>query len=82
MLLKRTGWPEEGELVLCNVTKIMPNSVFCRLEEYGRQGMIHISEIAPGRIRNIRDYVVEGKFVVCKVLRIDQIRGYIDLSFV
>jgi translation initiation factor 2 subunit 1 len=42
--------------------------------------MITISEIAPGRIRNIRDYVVEGKVIVCKVLYINKERGYIDLS--
>jgi translation initiation factor 2 subunit 1 len=42
--------------------------------------MITISEVAPGRIRNIRDYVVEGKVIVCKVLYINQERGYIDLS--
>jgi len=42
--------------------------------------MITISEIAPGRIRNIRDYVTEGKVVVCKVLNVNKERGYIDLS--
>jgi len=80
MLLKREGWPEEGEFVLCSVTKVMPTSVFCNLVEYDKQGMIHISEIAPGRIRNIRDYVIEGKFVVCKVLKVDKNKGHIDLS--
>jgi len=80
MLLRRQGWPEEGELVLCKVTKIMPSSVFCNLEEYGRSGMIHISEISPGRIRNIRDFVMEGKVVVCKILGVNKEKGYIDLS--
>ncbi len=51
------------------------------MDEYrNRTGIIHISEIAPGRIRNIRDYVIEGKKVVCKVLRVNQERGHIDLS--
>ena len=80
MLLKREGWPEEGELVICTVTKIMPNSVFANIDEYRRQGMIHISEVAPGRIRNIRDYVSEGRVVVCKILQINREKGYIDLS--
>lgn len=80
MFLKRTGFPEEGEFVICTITNIQYNSVFARLNEYGRSGMIHISEISPGRIRNIRDYVVEGKVVVCVVLRINEERGYIDLS--
>jgi translation initiation factor 2 subunit 1 len=80
MLLKRTGWPEEGELVMCTVTKVTGNSVFCNLDEYGRSGMIHISEVSPGRIRNLRDFVSEGRVVVCKVIGIDRERGYIDLS--
>lgn len=80
MLYTKTGYPEENELVLCTVTSVQYNSVFCNLDMYGRSGMIHISEVAPGRIRNIRDYVVEGKKVVCKVLRINEERGHIDLS--
>jgi len=80
MLYHKKGFPEDEELVLCTVTNVQHNSVFARLDEYGKDGMIHISEIAPGRIRNIRDYVVEGKKIVCKVLRTNQERGYIDLS--
>ena len=80
MLLKRKGFPEVGEFVLCTVTNIQYNSVFVRLNEYDRSGLIHISEVSPGRIRNIRDFVKEGKKIVCKVLRINEEKGYIDLS--
>ena len=80
MIFKKKGMPEEGELVLCTITKIMYHSIFANLDEYDKSGMIHISEISPGRIRNIRDFVVEGKKVVCKVLKIDMEKGHIDLS--
>lgn len=80
MFYLRTGFPEEGELVLCTVTKVQSHSVFVRLDEFDKSGMIHISEISAGRIRNIRDFVKEDKVVVCVVLRINQERGYIDLS--
>jgi translation initiation factor 2 subunit 1 len=80
MLRQRTGFPAEEELVICTVTQVQPHCVFCRLDEYDRTGLIHISEIAPGRIRNIREYVQEEKKIVCKVLRIDQQKGHIDLS--
>lgn len=80
MFYKKKGYPEEEEIVLCKVSKIFPNSVFVELLEYGEQGLVHISEIAPGRIRNLRDYVTEGKQIVCKVLRIDRAKGHIDLS--
>ncbi|MEK6874982.1 MAG: S1 RNA-binding domain-containing protein [Nanoarchaeota archaeon] len=80
MLLKKTGFPQEDELVLCTVTNIQYHSVFVVLDEYGKSGMIHISEVSPGRIRNIREYVKEGKKVVCKVMRVHEQKGYIDLS--
>ena len=80
MLLKKQGYPEEGELVFCTVTNVQYNSVFVRIESYEKSGLIHISEISPGRIRNIRDYVKEGKMIVCKVIKIDESKGHIDLS--
>jgi len=80
MLYKKTGLPEEGDLLMCTVTKIQYSSVFVTIDDYHKSGMIHISEIAAGRIRNIRDYVKEGKKVVCKVLRVHEERGHVDLS--
>ena len=80
MLFKKHGFPEEGELVLCTVTSVQFHSVFVDIDEYGKSGMIHISEVSPGRIRNIRDFVKEGKKIVGKVLRINEEKGYIDLS--
>jgi translation initiation factor 2 subunit 1 len=41
---------------------------------------VHISEIAAGWIKDIRDYVKKGQKVVCKVLDINPKRGHIDLS--
>jgi len=81
MLRQKKGFPEDEEMVLCTVTGVNPHSAFCTMDEYGgRTGMIHISEIAPGRIRNIKAHVQKGKKVVCKVLRIDKEKGHIDLS--
>ncbi len=81
MLFVKKGMPSEGECVFCTVTKVQYHSVFASLDEYERKsGMIHISEISPGRIRNINDYVKEGKVVICKILRINKERGHIDLS--
>jgi len=60
---------EEGDLVLCTVDRIVGTTVFVKIDENG-EGTINFSEIAPGRIRNIRDYVVPKKKIVCKVLKI------------
>lgn len=81
MFYKKKGLPEENSIVLCTVKKILFHSIFVELDEYEHQeGMIHISEIAPGRIRNIRDYVTEGKKLVVQVLRVDKERRQVDLS--
>jgi translation initiation factor 2 subunit 1 len=81
MFHKKTGFPEEDEIVLCTVTNVQYNSVFCTLDEYdNKSGMIHISEVSAGRIRNIREFVSEGKKVYCKILNVDAEKGHIDLS--
>ena len=81
MLLKKKSFPEENELVWCTVTKIHGNGVFANLDEYeDKSGLIHIPEVSPGRIRNLSDFVVEGKKIVCLVIRVDKERGHIDIS--
>ena len=60
---------ETGDVVLCTVSGIEGTTVFVDVERNG-EGNIVISEIAPGRIRNLREYVVPKKKIVCKVLRI------------
>jgi translation initiation factor 2 alpha subunit (eIF-2alpha) len=67
------------ELVLCTVTKIEGTTVFVNIEEYNIPATIVFSEIAAGRIRNIREYVVPNKKIVCKVLKIYS--DHIELSF-
>ena len=64
-------------MVLCTVDRIVGTTVFVNIEGNG-EGSIVFSEVAPGRIRNIRDYVVPKKKIVCKVLRISGDR--VDLS--
>ncbi|MFH1440210.1 MAG: S1 RNA-binding domain-containing protein [Candidatus Woesearchaeota archaeon] len=81
MIRKKQGMPHEGELVMCTVSNIHFNSVFVNLDEYeDKKAMLHISEVSPGRIRNLRDYVREGKVIVCVILKINKERGLIDVS--
>jgi len=71
---------EVGDLLLCTVDRIVGTVVFVKIEGISQtEGSIVMSEIAPGRIRNIRDYVVPKKKIVCKVLRISQ-QGNVELS--
>ena len=54
---------------------------FVSLDEYsGREGFIHVSEIATGWVKYIRDYVKEGQKIVCKVIEVDRSKGHVNLS--
>src|SRR4030065_438102 len=72
---------EVGDIVLCTVDRIVGTVVFVKIPSENREieGSILMSEIAPGRIRNIRDYVVPKKKIACKVLRISP-QGNTELS--
>jgi len=69
---------KEDDLVLCTVDRIVGTTVFVKIDGNG-EGSIITSEIASGRIRNLRDYVVPNKKIVCKVLNIDS-QGGVHLS--
>jgi len=73
--------PEQGEIVLATITKIMDHGAYVNLDEYdGLQGFVHVSEIAPGWIRSVGKYVKEGEKKVLLVKRVDIERGEVDLS--
>lgn len=69
--MKKHGRPSVGELVICKITKIHPNSAFAKLIEYDTNGMIHVSEVALKWVRDIRDFLKENQYVVCRVMRIE-----------
>lgn len=63
------------------ITRIAPFGAFAALEgtDGEQNGMIHISELSPGYVRQVSDLVSVGDSVTVKVLRIDE-RGRIALS--
>ncbi|MDK2914747.1 MAG: translation initiation factor 2 subunit 1 [Thermococcaceae archaeon] len=78
---KAKEYPEEGEFVVATVKNIHPYGAFLKLDEYpGKEGFMHISEVAPTWVKNIRDYLKEGQKIVAKVIRVDPSKGHIDLS--
>ncbi|NMG83363.1 MAG: translation initiation factor IF-2 subunit alpha [Methanosarcinales archaeon] len=79
--MERKGWPEVDEFVVCTVKKVMDFGVFVELDEYGKkEGLIHISEVASGWVKYIRDHVREGQKIVCKALNVVPEKLHIDLS--
>jgi translation initiation factor 2 subunit 1 len=78
---KQVGFPEEGELVVGSVVKVENFGAFVKLEEYpGKEGFIHVAEVAPGWVKYIRDYVRENQKLVTKVMSVHTKKGHIDLS--
>jgi translation initiation factor 2 subunit 1 len=81
VVLKKHELPAENDLVMCTITKVFAHGAFAKLDEYpGKDGFIHISEVASTWIKNIRDFVKEGQKTVAKVLSVDRAKGHIDLS--
>ena len=73
--------PEQGEIVMATITKLMDHGAYATLDEYEDiQGFLHISEIAPGWIRTINRFVREGEKKVLLVKKVNPQRGDIDLS--
>ncbi|MBM4249213.1 MAG: translation initiation factor IF-2 subunit alpha [Euryarchaeota archaeon] len=80
-MVKLSTYPDEGELVVCTVRDVRDFGAFVTLSEYqNREGFIHVAEVATGWVKYIRDHVREGQKIVCKVLRVDQVKEHIDLS--
>ena len=69
---------EVGAILEGKVTGITKFGAFVELEG-GKTGMVHISEVAPTFVREIRDFVTEGQTVKVKVLSIGE-DGKISLS--
>ncbi|MFA5363786.1 MAG: translation initiation factor IF-2 subunit alpha [Candidatus Bathyarchaeia archaeon] len=80
MGLRRPEWPEVGDLVIATVLNITEYGAYVRLDEYDKEGLLHVSEVASRWVRNIRDYVREGQKLVLKVLRVHAEKGQVDLS--
>lgn len=74
-------YPEEGELVVGTAVKVQNFGAFVTLDEYpGREGFIHIAEIATGWVKRIRNHIKEKQKVVCKVMHVDSEKDHVDLS--
>lgn len=80
MASQKPEWPEVGDLVVATIQEVTDFGAYAKLDEYDKQGLLHISEVSSSWIRNLRDFIREGQKVVLKVLRVDAEKGHIDLS--
>lgn len=70
---------ETGSILTGKVTGIQPYGAFIALDE-NTQGLVHISEITHGYVKDINDHLKVGDEVKVKVLSIDEGAGKIGLS--
>lgn len=62
---------EAGEIYTGKVVKTTNFGAFVELLP-GKDGLIHISRLAPGRVENVEDVVTQGDMVKVRVLEIDK----------
>jgi polyribonucleotide nucleotidyltransferase len=70
--------PEVGEIYTCKVVKVVDFGAFVNFLG-SRDGLVHISELAASRVKQVSDVVQMGDQVKVKVLGIDD-RGKVKLS--
>lgn len=68
-----------GSIVKGVVTGIESYGIFVHLDN-DYNGLIHISEVSEGFVRDIHNYVLEGEEIYCQVLEIDNILKRVKLS--
>ncbi len=70
---------EIGSVVTGKVTGIQPYGAFVALDEE-TQGLVHISEITHGFVKDVSEHLTVGQEVKVKVLSVDENAGKISLS--
>ncbi|MFJ7971575.1 S1 domain-containing post-transcriptional regulator GSP13 [Psychrobacillus sp. NPDC096389] len=68
-----------GDVVTGKVTGIQPYGAFVSLDEH-TQGLVHISEITYGYVKEVAEFLTVGQEVDVKILEIDGEAGKISLS--
>ncbi|MDI6871296.1 MAG: bifunctional 4-hydroxy-3-methylbut-2-enyl diphosphate reductase/30S ribosomal protein S1 [Bacillota bacterium] len=77
--LAAAGKYSPGQVVPGEVVRVVDFGAFVRLEE-GIEGLVHVSQLAPGRVEKPSDVVKPGQKVDVKVLHVDPERKRISLS--
>jgi polyribonucleotide nucleotidyltransferase len=78
MILGMTKRVSAGDVYLGRVTRVIPIGAFVEIMA-GKEGMIHISQLADYRVGKVEDEVNVGDEVVVKIREIDN-RGRINLT--
>ena len=70
---------QKGRIIRGVVTGIEPYGAFVSCDDY-YTGLIHISELSSGYVKNITDFVNIGDIIFVEILDIDEELGHLKLS--
>lgn len=70
---------EKGKIVTGQVTGIEKYGIFVSLDEF-YSGLIHISEISDGFVKDINDYVNIGETIKARIVDTDEQTYHVKLS--
>ncbi len=76
-----TKEPEPGDEYTGKVVKTTDFGAFVELKK-GTDGLLHVSNVGPGRVAHIEDVIARGDVLDVKVLEVDKQRGRIGLKLV
>jgi polyribonucleotide nucleotidyltransferase len=76
-----TKEPEVGDEYTGKVVKTTDFGAFVELKK-GTDGLLHVSNVGPGRVAHIEDVIGRGDVLDVKVLEVDKARGRIGLKLV
>lgn len=79
--LRKNKFPKDGEVVIGKITAVGHDTLTMELLEYGNiPGLILVSELSKRRFKSIAQVTKIGSVEVCQVQKVEEDKGFIDLS--
>eukprot|EP00400_MALV-I_sp_L67-5_P000453 gene453-1187_t len=77
----REKFPEPEQVIMIKVRRVETLGAYVSMLEYNNaEGMVMLSELSKRRIRSIKNLIRAGQIMAVAVIRVDQNKGYVDLS--
>ena len=61
MSLKKTEWPDVGDLVIATVDRVTSYGAYVVLDEYRKRGLLHISELSTTWVKTSETLCVKAR---------------------
>jgi translation initiation factor 2 alpha subunit (eIF-2alpha) len=73
-------FPDIGDTVITEITRIEKYYIFCHLLEYDCEGMVPFNELSKHKKYSVKQLTSIGRKEYMNVMSVDKNKGYIDLS--